>query len=136
MDDFFPLLEKVRDSFQEEDYKEIKRHVGNVKKNVENAETAVDHLANKIPTAKIDNNDKDEERKPDFEAYIDLVKFVEEYRWLGTVCFYTWTALVGLLLIGGNVPSKRDGERERTRNRTRDSDAEDTRESRKWKKRS
>ena len=98
VDDFFPLLEKVRGSLKDEDYKEIKRHVGNVKKNVENAESAVDHLANKIPAAKINDKDKN---KPDFEAYIDLVKFIEEYRWLGTVCFYTWTALVGLLLIGG-----------------------------------
>ena len=71
--------------------------MGNVKKNVENAESAVDQLASKIPAAKVNNDDK----KPDFEAYIDLVKFIEEYRWLGTVCFYTWTALVGLLLIGG-----------------------------------
>ena len=98
VDDFFPLLEKIRGSIDDGERKEIKRHVGNVKKNVENAESAVDHLASKIPSAKI--NDKDT-NKPDFEAYIELVKFIEEYRWLGTVCFYTWTALVGLLLIGG-----------------------------------
>ena len=68
-----------------------------MKKNVENAESAVSELASKIPLAKVNKDDD----KADFEAYIDLVKFVEEYRWLGTVCFYTWTALVGLLLIGG-----------------------------------
>ena len=96
MDDFFPLLETVRGSLKDEDYKEIKRHVGNVKKNVENAETAIAQLAEKIPAAKVTDDDK-----PQFEDYIDLVKFIEEYRWLGTVCFYTWTALVGLLLIGG-----------------------------------
>jgi len=96
VDDFFPLLETVRGSLKDEDYKEIKRHVGNVKKNVENAETAIAQLAEKIPAAKVTDDDK-----PQFEDYIDLVKFIEEYRWLGTVCFYTWTALVGLLLIGG-----------------------------------
>ena len=101
MDDFFPLLEKVRGEMAEGDYMEIKRDVGTVKKNVENAEKAVDHLSTKIPAAKI--NAKDDNKKADFKAYIDLVKFVEEYRWLGTVCFYTWTALVGLLLIGGEL---------------------------------
>ena len=91
-------METVRGSLKDEDYKEIKRHVGNVKKNVENAETAIAQLAEKIPAAKVTDDDK-----PQFEDYIDLVKFIEEYRWLGTVCFYTWTALVGLLLIGGKI---------------------------------
>jgi hypothetical protein len=98
VEDFYGLLEEVKSDMKDAAFKDVQSKIGSLKKNLEKAERSVKSLEGKIPTAKLNPDDS---KSTKFQEYVNIIKFIEEYRWLGTVCFFTWSALVGLLLISG-----------------------------------